>query len=106
MTGFNPDRAMLAPPALWLGMRDRRLSKQDKFALIVCWQVLRADEYRPLKAETLAHLIHVKRQSAARTLVRLVDAGYLTCFRETPRSQRLFLVVNVPPQQPETKTAA
>lgn len=82
-------------PALAQSTDDRRLSKQDRAALLKLWQILSPREYRPLKSETLALLLGVKRFSAGRTLKRLVATGYLLMHHPDPRDARLFLLVNV-----------
>jgi hypothetical protein len=81
-------------PALAQSGRDRRLSDQDKVAIIALWQELSPLEYRPMKSETLGLLIGVKRQSAGRSLKRLVAHGYLLMYQPDPRAPRLFLLVN------------
>lgn len=89
-------------PALAQGARDRRLSHQDRAALIVLWQELSPLEYRPLKSETLALFLGVKRQSAGRTLHRLVTLGYLLMHQPDPRAPRRFLLVNHVPAAART----
>lgn len=82
-------------PALAQSTADRRLSERDKNALLKLWQMLSPREYLPMKSETLAHVLGIKRQSAGRTLNRLVDTGYLLMYQPDPRGPRLFLLVNV-----------
>lgn len=89
-----PESPTLWAPALGQGVRDRRLSHQDRAALLVLWHELSPLEYRPLKSETLALLLGVKRQSAGRSLHRLMACGYLLMHQPDPRAPRCFLLVN------------
>lgn len=84
-------------PAMAAGVVDRRLSHQDRAALVALWQYLSPGEWRPMKTEALAVLLGVKRQSASRTINRLVEVGYLLQHQPDPRAPRLFLLRNTRP---------
>lgn len=90
----------LFPPVLKQAVRDRRLSVTERAALLLLWQSLSAAEYRPLKAESLAADLGVKRQSAARALSHLVAYGYLLMHVTGPRDPRQYLLVNHNPLPP------
>lgn len=87
----------LFPPALAQSRADRRLQHMDRFALLSLWQDLSPAEYRPMKAESLALTLGIKRQNAARILRRLVACGYVVSYQPTPRDQRLYLLVGYVP---------
>lgn len=94
MTDTRP-AATLHPPALRQAIHDRRLTPQDRYALLVLWQHLSPAHYAPMKSEALGKLLGVRRTSAARTLVRLIECGYLLVEQPDPRGPRLFCLVGV-----------
>lgn len=95
----------LYPPVVAQAVRNRRLSVTERLALLLLWQELSPSEFRPMKAEALAHMLGVKRQSAARALSHLVAAGYLLEHRTGPRDVRQFLLVNHNPPAPRSMPA-
>lgn len=82
-------------PVLADAATDKALTFAARAAVFVCWQYLSPVEYRPLKSEALAHLLGIRRQSAAKILHQLVARGYLSVERPAQATgRRRFLLLN------------
>lgn len=88
-------RYVMMPYGIRQAAEDDRLSAHEKVAMWHFWLgLLDAAEYRPMKAESLAHVLKVKRQSASRILKRLVECGYLLVYDPPDKSEpRQYLIV-------------